>query len=85
MLRHEWQLRWEAQPAAGGTGAPHLVVTVHSADSGRILAAPLDHVGAGSGVVEIVEEPRQFYLTVESAGVDWVLRVEESGGRTRRP
>lgn len=77
MFQHLWRLRWEAT-AGSGAEPPALRVTVHSADSGRLLEAPLDESGAGSGVVEIVEEPRQFYLTIESTGLEWTLAVEDS-------
>jgi len=77
MFEHLWRLRWEAT-AVNADSPVALRVTVHSADSGRLLEAPLDESGAGSGVVEIVEEPRQFYLTVESTGLDWTLAVEDS-------
>lgn len=77
MFQHLWRLRWEA--TAGSSATPAVLrVTIHSADSGRLLESPLDHSGAGSGVVEIVEEPRQFYLTIESTGLDWALAVEDS-------
>lgn len=76
MLRHGWRVRWEA--TAEADAAPgSLRVTVHSADSGRVLAEPVDRQGPGSGVVELVEEPRQFYLTFESAGVAWTVSVDE--------
>jgi len=77
MLRHEWRVRWEAKAEANAP-APALLVSVHSADSGRVLAVPVDHEGSGSGVVEVVEEPRQFYLTFEGTGVEWSVTVEEA-------
>ncbi len=77
MFQHLWRLRWEAT-AGSSDIPPTLRVTVHSADSGRLLDAPLDERGAGSGIVEIVEEPRQFYLTIESTGLEWTLAVEDS-------
>jgi hypothetical protein len=52
---------------------------VHSADSGRVLATPLEQETVGSGEIKIVEEPRQFYLMVEATGIDWQVRVEEAG------
>jgi hypothetical protein len=74
--RHRWRVRWEASNAAEGRGS--LRVSVHSGDSGRTLAVPVDHRGAGEGVVEVIEEPRQFYLMFESADLDWMVTVEEA-------
>lgn len=79
MLRHEWRLRWEAS-AEDGADSPVLRVSVHSADSGRTLAVPLDGQTPGSGLVELVQEPRQFYLVVEGTGVEWTVAVEEVAG-----
>ncbi len=78
MLRHDWRLRWEAN-ADANVEAPSLTVRVHSGDSGRVLATPLDAVAPGSGVVEIIEEPRQFYLTIDGSGVEWLVHVDEAG------
>ena len=33
--------------------------------------------GEGSGVAYVTEDPRQFFLVIESSGVDWNVWVEE--------
>jgi hypothetical protein len=78
MFNHQWRLLWEAKAIDNGA-PPSLRVSVHSADSGRTLEVPLDGQGSGNGVVEIVEDPRQFYLMIESTGLEWSLAVEDSG------
>lgn len=74
--RHRWRVKWSARNESGGTGS--LRVSVHSGDSGRTLDVPVEHQGTGQGIVEVIEEPRQFYLTFESAHVDWSVAVEEA-------
>jgi hypothetical protein len=37
----------------------------------------VDHKGEGSGVAYVTEDPRQFFLVIESSGVDWNVWVEE--------
>jgi hypothetical protein len=45
--------------------------------SGRFVTVAVDHQGAGSGIAYISEDPREFFLVVESSGVDWKVAVEE--------
>jgi hypothetical protein len=55
-----------------------LKIVVHSAISGRPLAAPiLDQRGEGKGTVYFSEEPRVFFMEVTSADVDWKISVSE--------
>jgi hypothetical protein len=71
------RVRWTTnkQAAAGGTGAFRL--TAHSAISGRLLEQVVDHRGAGSGIGYVNQDPRVFYLLVESDRLDWTFSVEE--------
>jgi hypothetical protein len=71
-LRVRWETRNEATP---GRGRFH--VTVHSAISGRPLAVAVDHRGVGRDTFYFSEDPRVFYLVVESADLEWSLTVEE--------
>jgi hypothetical protein len=74
--RFEWRIHWTARnEAPPGTG--RLKVLVQSSDSGRVIDEPVDHRGVGGGTVYITEDPRRYYLTVESTGVDWRITVEE--------
>ena len=72
-----WRIRWETKNAAVGGG--RLRVEAHSADSGRLLAEPLDVKGNGHGTADVGVDPHRFYLVVDSSGVDWSLNVEEPG------
>ncbi|MGH7635202.1 MAG: hypothetical protein ACRENC_15810, partial [Gemmatimonadaceae bacterium] len=61
-------------PAGGG----RLRVVFRSGDSGREIIEAIDAQGAGSGVEEVAaDRPRRFYLTIESANVDWKVSVDE--------
>lgn len=72
-LRVHWETR---NRSAAGEG--RLRIRVHSGDSGRLIAEPVDVRGVGRDTVNLVVEHHRIYLTVESANVDWFLRVEES-------
>ena len=82
------RVKWEASPAAGvGPGAPQtLRITAHSAISGRLLQQVVEHQGAGSGVDYVSQDPHVFYISVESAGLDWKIAVDEGiAGEVQRP
>jgi hypothetical protein len=72
----QWRIKWEASPEQG-SGAKSFRVIVHSAVSGRFVTVAVDHQGAGSGIAYVSEDPREFFLVVESSGVDWKAAVEE--------
>jgi len=72
----QWRIRWETsniQSSNAGT----FRATVHSTVSGRFVEVAVDHQGAGKGVAYVGEDPRQFFLDIESSGVDWKVAVEE--------
>jgi hypothetical protein len=52
-------------------------VIVHSAVSGRPLVVAVDHHGVGRDTAYVNEDPREFYLVVDSADVDWKIAVDE--------
>jgi hypothetical protein len=57
----------------------------HSGDSGREILEAIDARGAGSGVEEVAaERPRWYYLTIESADVDWKVSIDERIDATRK-
>lgn len=58
-------------------------VRLHSADSGRVLDDVVDVSSAGAGSKDVIDDHQRFYLSVESEGLEWTLRVEE-GLATRR-
>ena len=71
-LRLRWETRNETAPGAG-----MFRVTVHSDVSGRSLVVAIDARGAGGDVAYVSEDPRSFFLAVESANVDWTLAADE--------
>lgn len=73
----DWRVRWEATETGPGSS---IRVVVHSGDSGRDLAVPVDAKGSGKGIGYVTELPRSFYLTVEATNTNWKLAVEESIG-----
>ena len=71
-LRVRWETRNETAPGRGT-----FKVTVHSAISGRPLAVAGESRGVGHDISYITEDPRVFYLVVESANLEWSVTVEE--------
>ena len=70
------RVRWEtSNEAPAHTGAFKL--TAHSAISGRPLQVAVDRQGVGGGTSYINEDPRVFYVVVESENLDWRFTVEE--------
>jgi hypothetical protein len=71
-----WRAHWETWNESP-TGQGRFKVTAHSGDSGRVIAEIADHMGVGRGTATVTEAPRRYYLTVESANVDWTISAEE--------
>ena len=74
-LRVVWETRNEAAPNAGTFD-----VTVHSGVSGRPLVQAVEQRGVGRGTAYVSEDPRDFYLLIESSNLDWSVRVDEAIG-----
>jgi hypothetical protein len=72
-LRMHWQTKNEDHE---GTGTFRLIL--QSAISGRALQEPVDEKGLGEGTAYVAEDPRVFYMSVESANLDWSFTVEEA-------
>jgi hypothetical protein len=81
-LRMHWQTKNEAPK---GTGTFRLIL--QSAISGRALQETVDEKGLGEGTAYVAEDPRVFYLLVESANLDWSFTVEEAlfGSQAENP
>ena len=71
-FRVHWETKNES-PAGGG----RLKVVFRSGDSGREIMEAVDTRGVGRGTSEVGERPRWYFLTIESANVDWTVTVEE--------
>jgi hypothetical protein len=72
----QWRIRWETRDIAFSNAGTFRAI-VHSTVSGRFVEVAVDHQGAGKGVAYVGEDPRQFFLDIESSGVDWQVAVEE--------
>jgi hypothetical protein len=72
-LRMRWQTRNET-PEGDGT----FRLILRSAISGRALQEPVNETGQGEGTAYVADDPRVFYMTVESENVDWSFTVEEA-------
>ncbi|MEZ5288959.1 MAG: hypothetical protein R2712_29990 [Vicinamibacterales bacterium] len=71
-----FRVQWDSQLESGATDG-RLHVTLHSGVSGRPLRELIEQDGAGSGAVNVEDDPRQFDLLVRSAGLDWRISVDE--------
>ena len=71
-LRLRWETTTEAAPGKGS-----FRVTVHSDVSGRPLVVAVDARGVGRDVAYVSEDPRSFFLAVESANLDWTVAADE--------
>lgn len=74
-----FRVHWQATPksaAAPDTGS--LSVIFRSGDSGNPIINAVDIAKPGEGVVSVAaERPRWYYLDIQSADVNWTVRVEE--------
>jgi hypothetical protein len=78
------RLRWETsheRPAGSGT----FRVVLHSDVSGRPLLVAVEARGVGRDTTYVTEDPRQFFLAVESANVDWTIEAAEAVAATVTP
>ena len=76
-MRLRWETRNESAPGKG-----FFRVTVHSDVSGRPLIEAVDVRGIGSSTTYVTEDPRPFFLAVESANLDWSVAAEEAVAAT---
>jgi hypothetical protein len=79
-LRLTWEARNESRPGAGT-----FKVTVHSDVSGRSLLVAVDQKGVGRDTTYVYEDPRAFFLVIESANLDWTVTADEPVAATAAP
>jgi len=72
-MRLRWQTTRETSPGAG-----RLIVTLHSAVSGRLLDTIVDARGIASGTVNVVDEPRWCHFVIEADNADWQMTLEQA-------
>lgn len=71
-FRVRWETRNESPPGAG-----RLKVVFRSSDSGRPIIEAVDVRGVGADQEEVADNVRWYFLTIESAAVDWTVHVDE--------
>jgi hypothetical protein len=72
-FRVRWKTTNETAPGAGT-----FRVTLHSSVSGRPLLVAVEHRGVGSNTAMVSEDPREFFLVIQAANLDWSLTVDEA-------
>jgi len=72
-LRIKWETKNETAPGAG-----RFKVEVHSAVSGRPIALAVEHQGVGKDTAYVSDEPRLYFLLIESSNIEWTVKVEEA-------
>ena len=72
----QWRIRWETSDMQFSSAGTFRAI-VHCSVSGRFVEVAVEHQGAGKGIAYVAEDPRQFFLDIESNGVDWKVAVEE--------
>src|SRR5262245_2932788 len=77
-LRVTWETRNEAVPGKG-----LLTIALHSGVSGRPLLDVVSHSGLGRDVTYVTEDPREFFLVIESSNLDWSVSVDEGFPATK--
>jgi hypothetical protein len=75
-MRLRWQTTSETSPGAG-----RLVVTLHSAVSGRLLQTIVDAQGISSATVDVADEPRWCHFAIEAEHVEWRMTLEQGFAR----
>jgi hypothetical protein len=78
-FRVHWQTSNESPPETG-----RFRVVLHSGVSGRPLLVVAEHRGIGRNTAYVNEDPREFFVVIESANLDWSVTVEE-GVRASTP
>jgi hypothetical protein len=72
-----FRVHWDAKNETRA-GEGRLRVVFRSGDSGREIIDAINARGIGHGIEEVsAQRPRWYYLTIESADVDWTVTVDE--------
>jgi hypothetical protein len=73
----QWRIKWSAAAEKEADPAARFRVGVHSAVSGRLMTVAVDVQEAGEGIAYVAEEPRPFFLSIESSALEWTVQIEE--------
>ena len=79
-FRFTWETSNETKPGEG-----RFKLILGSSISGRPLQVVVDSKGASHDVAYVSEDPRTFYIKVESANEDWKVAVDEGFNATVEP
>jgi len=71
-----FRIQW-ATTHESPTGTGTLKVAFRSGDSGRVIIDAVDQKGEGWGSAEVGDMVRWYYLSIDSANVDWHVSVDE--------
>jgi hypothetical protein len=71
-FRVRWETTNETKPGGGV-----LKVVFRSGDSGRPIIEAVDVRGEGHDAQEVADNVRWYFLTIESANVDWSVHIDE--------
>jgi hypothetical protein len=71
-----FRVRWETRNESP-RGSGRLKIVFRSGDSGRPIIEAVDVRGVGRDIAEVGDNVRWYFLTIESAGVDWTVSVDE--------
>ena len=77
----DWQIHWEAVPAANGPDTPGLAamfqIEVYDANTGTPLSVVADAQGPGNVTDTDHRGPGRFYLMINSRLLDWTVTVQD--------
>jgi outer membrane biogenesis lipoprotein LolB len=79
-LRFTWETSDETKPGEG-----RFKLILGSSISGRLMQVVVDSKGASHDVAYVSEDPRTFYIKVESANENWKVTVDEGFSATVEP
>jgi hypothetical protein len=71
-----WRIKWDTHNPKDSK-AGDFRIDVHSAISGRPLQTAVEHHGDGEDIAYVDEDPRVFFLVIDSKDLNWSITVEE--------
>ena len=72
----EWRIYWRTkEEALPGAGILHIMV--HRANDDALVTSAAYGQSTGSEIAYVCAAPGSYYLTIDSAHVDWLVRVED--------
>jgi len=80
----EWRIYWKTKNEAFA-GAGLLQIMVYQADNDALITLAANKQGTGSDVTYVRAKPGRYYLAINSANVEWVVRVEDQRPISDKP